>query len=184
MSGSEAPARRMKLAAPPRAAAPARSARLMDTRAAGSRGRRAAAGGAGASGEAEGAGRAASTPLDALASTPSAPASGKRRRTASTAEPAPAAKRARSGEAAVGLSPLQPRLNAQTGFRGVFLNKQMGTYQARLSIECQLSHCGYHETAEAAAHAYDAKARKQGWDGGAPAQLPARQAAHGAVSRI
>ena len=124
-----------------RAAAPALSTRLVDTRAAGSRGRSAAAGGAGASGEAEGEGRAASAPLDELASTHSAPALAKRRHTASTAEPAPPAKRSRSGETAVGLPLRQPRLNVTTGFRGVRFNKQTGKYQATLSFNGQHISC-------------------------------------------
>ena len=109
-----------------------------------------------------GGGRAASAPLDVIASTPSGPALAKRRRTASTAEPAPAAKRGRSGEAAVSLSLLQPRLNATTGFRGVCFHKQTGKYASTLYFNGQNFSCGLHETAEAAAQAYDAEARKQG----------------------
>ena len=70
----------------------------------------------------------------------------------------PAAKRARTGEAA---DLCEPRLNAAR-FRGVSLFKRK--YSSRLTFSGQKFYCGYHETAEAAAQAYDAKARELGME--------------------
>ena len=74
----------------------------------------------------------------------------------------PAAKRARTREAAPRAG--GRRLNAETGFRGVSFQKRYGNYKADLSFNRDRFNCGLHETAEAAAQAYDAKARELGME--------------------